>query len=224
MPGSIAGLLLAVAAFVIFHLLPSVGGLRGRLVARFGRVPYLVLHIIVSLMLTGWLAYAFALAPYVEVWPPSPIVHLAPLALMPLALLLAVVAFSQPNPLSIGIGEKNFNPEKPGWLRLSRHPLPHALALWAFAHGLANGDLAGLILFGLLFVLALTGAPILNLRAKRRLGTDAWRRLSEQTGQGRLRLAELDLWRPLLALALYALLLWAHPFVIGVDPLALYGF
>lgn len=224
MPGGIAGLLLAVAAFVAFHLAPSVGGLRGRLIARAGYAAYLVGHSIGSLVLTGWVAYAYAQAPYVEVWPPSPLVHAAPLIFMPLALLFAVATFSVPNPLSIGIGGKGFDPERPGWLRLSRHPLPHALGLWAFAHGLANGDVAGLIMFGLFLLLALMGGPILDLRARRKLGADEWRRLSAQTGQGRLRLAELDLWRPALALALYALSLWAHAYVVGVDPLALYGF
>ena len=125
--------------------------------------------------------------------------------------------------LSFG-GARNeaFDPARPGVVRLTRHPLLLALAIWATAHVVPNGDLAHVLLFGTFAVFALAGrAPRRPAEAARDgRGLDA-SRCSAQAAPlpppprswpaFGLRLA--------LGAALYFGLLWLHPWLFGVSPL-----
>jgi uncharacterized membrane protein len=98
-----------------------------------------------------------------------------------------------------------------------------ALALWALAHLLPNGDLAHVLLFGLFAGFALSGQWIVDRRRKRMMGAD-WALLNAARRAA-------PLWPPRpasssgtavrlgLGLAGFALLVAAHPVVIGVSPL-----
>jgi uncharacterized membrane protein len=138
--------------------------------------------------------------------------------MLPVCLILAL-AIARPNPFSFGGGRNNlFEPARPGIVRLCRHPLLAAPALWAAAHAVPNGDLAHLVLFGSFAVL---GSRLLDRRRQRGMGADgqalrdaaARAPLSPRslTGDPAIRLA--------LGLALCAALIWLHPAVIGVSPL-----
>jgi uncharacterized membrane protein len=105
------------------------------------------------------------------------------------------------------------------------------LAIWALAHLLANGDLAGLIFFGSFAALALVGPHLIDAKMARHRG-EAWQRFAGETswlpfqamlqGRTRLRLGDIAWWQVVLALVLYlAILLWLHEWVIGVPPIAL---
>lgn len=162
-----AEFILALAAFLGAHVIPV--RWRGPLVARLGRRGYLLGYGLLSLGLLYWLIVAAGRAPWVELWPQAGwmrwLVNLA----MPLAIVLALTG---------GMGG-----------------LMAGFALWAGAHLLANGDLAHVLLFGLLLAYALFGL-----------------------GRARFR------WRLGPGLVLAAPLVWAalvhlHPLVIGVSPL-----
>ncbi len=165
-----AEFILALAAFLGSHIIPA--RLRGPLVARLGRRAYVIGYSLLSLALLYWLVVAAGRAPFVEIWPQWPWTRWLVNIAMPLAILAGLTA--------------------------GMAGLMAGFALWGGAHLLANGDLAHVVLFGLLLSYAGFG---LGLALRRGL---TLRR---------------DWWRLALALLLWAALLHLHPLVIGVSPL-----
>ena len=84
-------------------------------------------------------------APYIEVWsPPAFLTHLNNL-LMVIAVFLLGVGYSW------------------GVVRTKlRHPMLGAVKVWALAHLLVNGDLAGIVLFGWLLAWAVISLILIN--------------------------------------------------------------
>lgn len=212
------------AAFLVFflsHSLPVRPPLKPWLQARLGRVGFTLGYSILSLAVLAWLISAASRAPFVPLWQWSPWQNHVTLALMlPVCLLLAT-ALARPNPFSFGgAGNARFDPARPGIVRLTRHPLLVALALWAGAHLLPNGDLAHALLFATFAAFAALGGRIIDRRKRRDMGTD-WDRLIAATRAAPPRPAS---WlatgmRAVLGLLLYASLIWLHPHLFGVSPL-----
>ena len=210
-------LALAFALFTCAHALPARPAVRQGLTRRLGTRTYLLLYNAASLLLLWWLIAAAGRAPFLAVWAPAAWqAHTALVALAASCVLLAL-AVGRPNPFSFGGGDPTrFDPERPGIVGLTRHPILLAAALWAGAHLLANGDLAHVLLFGAFMAMSLGGMAILDRRSRRRLGAD-WARLA--VGRAPTPLPG-DGLRLVLAALLFAGLLLLHPAVIGVDPLA----
>jgi uncharacterized membrane protein len=123
----IAGLVL----FLGVHLFSSWRPARARLVASLGEGPYKGFHSLLSLAGFGLIVAGMGKAPSVHLWHAPHWARYVALWLMPIALTLLSAAYI------------------PGNLRrLTAHPMLWAITLWAFVHLLANGDLAGLLLFG----------------------------------------------------------------------------
>ncbi len=55
--------IMAMAAFMLSHLLPRVGGLREHLIKRLGRRAYFALYGLVSLVVLGWVCSAAGRGP-----------------------------------------------------------------------------------------------------------------------------------------------------------------
>jgi uncharacterized membrane protein len=131
------GPILLVLGMVIFfaaHLFTTLRERRAVLVARIGEGPYKGLYSLVSLAGLVLIVYGFGLwraAGSPQLWyPPIWTKHIA-LVLVPIAAILIVAAYV------------------PSQLRTRlKHPFLTAVKLWALAHLLANGDLAGVVLFG----------------------------------------------------------------------------
>lgn len=140
--------------------------------------------------------------------------------MLPVCLILAL-AIARPNPFFFaGAQNDRFDPARPGLMRLTRHPLLLALALWAGAHRLANGDLAHAILFGTSAGFALLGMRLIDRRRRREMGAD-WKQLDAARRHAPPRPIS---WpgaclRLTLGGGLYATLLWLHPWLFGVSPL-----
>jgi uncharacterized membrane protein len=219
-------LLLAVLCFVGSHFLVSSTRLRAMLVGALGERLYLGFYSLAAIWLLIWAGFAYGRAPEVELWGHLPGLDALPLVVMPLALLLLVAGYTGRNPTAVMQA-----PVGPGWkakgvLAITRHPLLWAIGLWAISHLAANGDLASLILFGGIAILAFGGTLAIDARKRRQWG-ERWAPFAAATsnlpfaaiaqGRARLKLAHLGWWRLALAAALLALLLWLHPIVIGVQ-------
>ena len=124
-------LILGVVLFIGAHLVPSIPSLHSSLQARVGRNRYRGLFSLVSLVGFVLLVVGMGRAPSVPLWDPPAWGHRIPVFGMPVALILLVAAFMPTNVK-----------------RFTRHPMLWGVTIWAAAHLLANGDLAGLILFG----------------------------------------------------------------------------
>jgi uncharacterized membrane protein len=92
---------------------------------------------------------------------------------------------------------------------------------WALAHLIVTGDLASLILFGSLLVLALGGTLSIDAKRRRKFG-EQWTQFADVTsdipfaaitsGRNRLgpALVEIGIWRPLAAGVIYAVAFYLH--------------
>ena len=207
----------AFAAFFVTHSVPLRPTIRPRLQRALGPRGFTLAYSTLSLAVLGWLTAAAGRAPYVPLWDWAPWQHLVPLVVMLPVCLILSLAFARPNPFSFG-GARNetFDPARPGIVRLHRHPLLLALALWATAHVVPNGDLAHVILFGTFAGFAMLGQRLIDRRKRREMGAD-WDRTRETIKAAAS--LPLPLARLVAGLALYLALIAAHPLLFGVNPL-----
>ncbi|MBL6078178.1 NnrU family protein [Belnapia sp. T18] len=223
--GEFAG---AFGLFLLSHALPARPALRQRIAGALGERGYLVLYSLLSVAALAWLVAASGRAPYLAIWDAAPWQWWMPNLAVPLACLLVAFGTAAPNPLSLGGRTAGYDPEHPGVVGFTRHPLLWAIALWAGAHAVPNGDLAHLLLFGGFAGFALLGMRALDRRRRRQLGAEAWARLARRTAfwpgaalaSGRWRPATLPSSQRLVAATLLWLaLLVLHGPIIGVTPL-----
>lgn len=221
-------LLAAVAVFIVSHMIPMRPAIRQSLEQRLGSRGFLIGYSALSLLIIYWLAQAFANAPYIQLWPWSEAAAWLPVVMMPLACVLIVAGASSKNPFSLGLGAKGYDPEHPGIVSVTRHPLMWGLVIWACSHIAVNGDAAGVILFVLMLLLSLAGTYTLEKARKRKCDPELWQRWYPPTvnlpfaafkhidwrGIGWLRL--------IAGLSLYLLLLFGHQAVIGIAPPVFY--
>jgi len=221
-------LLLASLLFLGIHIVISGTPLRDRLVAMMGEKAYQGLFSLLSLGAIVWMSISYGRADYVELWPaPAIAVWLTPLLVF-LAMLLAVIGLTTPNPTSAGAeGVLKKEHAASGIVAVTRHPFLWGVALWAIAHLVANGDLASLLLFGCFLLLALIGPHLIDAKRARR-DPDNWARFAAETSwlpfqaiaqrRASLSLGDIGWWRPLLAVVIYAVfVLFAHQWLFGVS-------
>lgn len=212
------------AAFFLSHSLPLRPAVKSGLVRRLGPRGFTVAYSTVSLMMLALLIWAAGEAPYVEIWPQMDwqrhTVHRGMLAVC----LMLALSLGRPNPFSFGgMHTERFDPARPGLVRWIRHPVLVALAIWAGLHLLVNGDIAHVILFGVLGSFALAGQGLVNRRKRREMGSSAWH-AQKAAVRDAPRLHPPQSWARLLlrlvaGIAAFAALLAAHPVVIGVSAL-----
>ena len=221
-------LLLAGLFFVGIHLFVAGTSLRDRLVAGIGERPYQGVFSLASLLGIVWLCMAYARAEPVSLWGELVAFRPVALGLMMIAFLFAAIGLATPNPTAVG-AERVLDRDEPatGMLRVSRHPFLWGVALWASTHLVLNGDLASLVFFGALLVLALAGPPSIDAKRARRLG-ERWQRFAAVTsnvpfgaivgGRNQLRLGEIGWLRVAAGLGLFALFLLLHSWLFGRSP------
>lgn len=138
---------LGVAIFVAVHLLPIMPEWRTALVDRLGEAGYKATFSVLALggLIGALVAYRFT--PHVPLWStPQPL-----RALTAVLMLGAVLLFA---------GAKGV----PWFKRIVRHPMLWAIALLGVAHLLANGEAAGLVLFGGLTAFGFLWQPLTDRR------------------------------------------------------------
>ena len=164
----------SMVAFFASHAIPARPSVRRRLVSGVGERLYLVLYSAMSLLLLGWLFRSAGEAPYVELWPAMGWQRLVPQIVVPAAIALGTIGLFTANPLSLSANRREADDNTAGILGVTRHPVLWALALWAAAHVVPNGDLAHIVLFGTLLALCFAGMILMDRRAARHLGRDRW--------------------------------------------------
>ncbi len=226
------GLIVAASAFVLLHLLVSGTRVRDGLTSAIGQGPYMGLFSLASLGLLVWLVFAFATARGsldTTLWSGTQATRWAQFVLQFVAFFFIVVGLTTPNPTSVRQEATLQRPDAvKGMLRITRHPFLWGVAIWAAGHLLVNGDLAGIVLFGAMLVLAGLGTMSIDAKRKRALGA-AWDAFAERTsnipfaaiaaGRQTLNVSEIGWWRIALAVAIWAAVFAAHRFAFGVSPL-----
>lgn len=219
-----AGYAAIFVAFFLTHSLPVRPAVKSRVTAQIGAHGFGMAYSVLSLAMLTLLIWAAGEAPFVQLWPQLPWHrHVTHLGMLVVCVILAL-SIARPNPFSFG-GARNdaYNPAHPGLTRWTRHPVLIALALWAGVHLLPNGDLAHVILFGVLGTFAIAGRHTIDSRKRRLMGEARWREL-DQARRAAPRLQRPTSWaglvlRVVIGVAVFAALLLAHPYVIGVPAL-----
>jgi uncharacterized membrane protein len=122
---------LGVVVFLGLHLVPMVPGWRAALVGRLGEGAYKGGFFALALLGLIGAIVAYRFTPHVPLWPSAPALRIITGILM----LAAVLLFA---------GARGV----PWFKRIVRHPMLWAIGLFGLAHLLANGEAAGVILFG----------------------------------------------------------------------------
>ncbi|MBC7280469.1 NnrU family protein [Hoeflea sp.] len=212
----------AYGVFLASHAIPVRPPVKPFLTARLGRSGFSLAYSALSVAVLVWLIVAAGRAPHTELWPRAAWQNHITLGAMAAACLILALAAFRPNPFSFG-GWHNaaFDAGRPGIVGWVRHPVPAALALWAAGHLAPNGDLAHVVLFGGFALFALLGMRMIDGRRRREMGADRWSELKQAARAGRTLRPDAATFAHLVAgLALLAGMIWLHPHVIGLDPLA----
>jgi uncharacterized membrane protein len=194
-------MVLMIAGLVVFfaiHLLPTQPDVRGGMIERFGEGGYKGVFSIVALMGIALIAFGYGKmqgelgGKNPIIWyPPVWTQHVALLLMIP-ALILLVAAYVPSN-----------------IKRIVGHPMLAGVKIWAFAHLLANGDLASMVLFGSFLAYGVVDRISVKRREAAAGGPPV--RTGGVTG---------DVIAVIVGLGVYAaLLFFAHEWLFGVAPL-----
>jgi uncharacterized membrane protein len=225
-------LIVAAAVFLAIHLLVSGTRVRDAIVGTIGEGPYMGLFSLASLGVIVWMVMAYRAA---SAGPDNQVLYdLGPgirhlgIPVIALAFLIGIPGLVTPNPTAVRMeGAAAKEDTVRGVLRITRHPFLWGAAIWAAFHTAANGDEAAVIFFGTFLVLALLGPLSIDAKRKRKLGP-AWDGFIQRTsnipfaaifsGRTKFSAREYFDWRFLVAVALFVVVLFAHPHLFGVSP------
>ncbi|MEH6829439.1 MAG: NnrU family protein [Sulfitobacter sp.] len=211
------------AAFFVTHTVPVRPKVKARLLSYLGPVGFTAAYSALSLFMLDLVIASAGNAPYVQLWPQEIWqYYIVDIGMFVVCLIIAMT-LGRPNPFSFGgVHNDRFDPEHPGIIGFTRHPLLTALTLWAGLHLLPNGDLAHVIMFGTFLGFAILGRKIIDLRTQRLMGSSEWHVEINKIRTGYTSFPP-DLWffwaRLSAAVILYAALVLLHRPILGVSPL-----
>ena len=175
------------ALFFAIHILPTLGGIRGRMVALLGEKAWKLVYTVIAVLAIVLIVKGWKAAPFESVYAPPDWGRHAPFALMLPVIYLLIGR-------RIGTNLKRF----------TAHPMLWAIVLWAAGHLLANGDLRSVALFGSFAAYALFAMWWLGVRDKAAVATERWPWSSEfRAGAA--------------TIAVYAVFVAAHGWISGVP-------
>jgi uncharacterized membrane protein len=155
--------------FMLTHIGLSHGEIRQGLVDKLGQWPFRGLYTLVSIGTLGPAAVLWwqnrHLGPVLwelPFWPE----RIVAAALVLFALLLFFQSLATPSPAGMAPAKTQAR----GVLRITRHPMNMAFALWGLAHLLANGTVGDVAFFGTFVVVGVLGAYHMDARIKRSRG------------------------------------------------------
>ncbi len=190
----VVGLILFFAVHLLRVFAP---GFRTGVIAQFGKPAWVVFHSLASIVTLVLVIYGFAQARDVTdmLWFPLLFMKHITVTLMLIAMICLVAGF-----LPAGhIATK------------TRHPIVLSIKIWAFAHLLARGDTASVLLFG--SFLAYGVLLRISLKRRERAGEIAPRPFVS---------VGYDIAAVILGAALWFLIIWKlHEWLIGVQPISM---
>ncbi len=220
-------LTLAALAFIGIHLGVSGTLLRDRVVSRIGLRAYMVAFSVASVAAIIWLVAAYQAAAYVPTWGQLEWWKPFAIALMLPAFLLVIIGLTTPNPTSVAQEDLVDRPPQ-GIVRITRHPFLVGVAIWSAVHLIGNGDVASLLFFAALLIVAAAGTVSIDAKRRRVLGAKAWDVFASRTSivpfaailsrRNSLVAREMGWWRPAAGFVAYALMLGGHAHIVGVSP------
>lgn len=213
-------------AFVGTHFIMS-HPLREPMVSALGEKGFAGVYSLVSLLLFGWMIWAYpgasAEAPQ-PLWDAGRWGFVIATLLMWLGSVLFVGSLRR-NPAFPRPGKPLTRIDEPhGVYSITRHPMMWGFTLWAVVHAIVNPTQASLILSAAIAILALVGAALQDAKKQRLLG-DVWREWTAKTsfipyGRG---LKSADGFALLFGTLLWLAASWAHG-ALGYRPAGVFAF
>ena len=176
-------LALATLAMTGGHFALSSAGIRRPLVRMIGESIFRAVYSILMIAALVWMIRAYNAAPYERIWDVGILGPPVILILMYFATVFFLCSVTTRNPTLIGLDGLHHDvaPGK-GIYSIVRHPMMAAFALWSAAHVFVRGDIAAIIFFGGLWVLATFG--MVHIDRRRRANADnAWRAFEAGTSR-----------------------------------------
>ena len=174
-----------------------------------------------------WMIRAYNVAPYQRIWDVGILGPPVILILMYFATVFFLCSVTTQNPTLVGFDalHRDVAPGK-GIYSIVRHPMIAAFALWSAAHVFVRGDIAAIIFYGGLWVLATFG--MVHMDRRRCANADnAWRAFEAGTSrtpfrailEGRRSLVMRDVgwWQIVAGTLLYCVFLYLHENVFGTN-------
>jgi uncharacterized membrane protein len=219
-------LLLAALLWIGLHV--GIAGTRARagLVAKLGERGFRGAFSLASAVAITLLVLAWRNAATTSLWVVPPALAWVLVAVMLLAFILFAGSLMARNATSLG-QDAALSAEPRGALRITRHPMLWAFALWGAVHMVGNGDSASMIFFGAFLLTAAFGMPSLDAKVAAR-DPSAWAGFAARTSvlpfgavaAGRNHIVWRELaWPALVGLLAWAAMLHLHPVVFGVSPI-----
>ena len=212
--------------FLGMHWVISGSPLRTPIVNLLGEPLFKGLFSLSIFVAIGWMAYAYAHAPYLETWGTASQLKPVSLLLMLIAFLLLTTGALDQNPTTLGLVPPDQVTAR-GMVRITRNAGLFGFGLWGLAHLIVNGDLASHWLYGTFAFQGLIAPLNMERKYRARYG-EAWNQFAHQTsylpfvailaGRNRLVISELNLWAALTGVGLFGLTLYFHQNWFGVSP------
>ena len=159
-------LVFAFALFVTSHMIPARPIARAWLLRHMGKTAYLVAYTGLSILVLGWLILGSRLCALSASLGACCLADVDHKRHHAICLLTACIRIAAPNRLSIASrNDTAYDPDHPGIVGCTRHPVLWAATLWASAHVPPNGDLAHVIVFCWLAALGVFGALIVDIES-----------------------------------------------------------
>lgn len=219
----IAWLIVAVSLFVGGHEILS-HPLRRPLVNLVGEKGFALVYSVLALGSLFWAVQLWKAIPAERLWLTPGWLNWVAAALMLFAFMLFVGSVTAPNPALMGMPAGG---RPRGVMRITRHPMMWSFAIWAVVHIVMSADPRTIVLAGGILVLALFGAAMQD-RKKRVLSPGYTDHIAatgfipfgaQVRGRAGWHTAVPGLVATIGGIGLWAVVLWAHPLVIGVPAL-----
>lgn len=212
-----ANFTLLLGAFVALHLLFANDPVRARLVAAMGENGFRAFYVIQSLvLLAGAILFYRQTQPEIVWVAPIGLWHLA----APVMLLAAILLVGSLTPANKAMSPHPGKAPASGVMRITRHPMMWAIAIWAAVHATLSGSVPTITLCFSMGFLALVGSSLQDGKKARQLGA-GWDAYARETSwwplgaqiSGRQPWSSLwpGLWPVAGGVALWLLATWLHP-------------